>query len=142
MPVVRRQLGIRQKMTPSEKARDARLRRIYKKTLAESKAELAEQGGGCAICGRSAKQFIMNQDHAHDCCGSKKKDKNKDYCGLCNRGQLCYLCNRKVVGAIERWAKWGVEVERVVEYLRHWNRILIQRGAYARKEKSKAVSPK
>ncbi len=130
-------------MTPAERAKDKRLRRIYKTTLEAVQAQIKEQGGGCAICGRSAAKFIIYQDHAHDCCGSKKKDKNKDYCGLCNRGQLCYLCNRKVVGAIERWEKWGVEVERVVEYLRHWNRILIQRGAYeARKEKSKAVSPK
>jgi len=129
-------------MTAAERAKDKRLRRIYKTTLAAVQAQIVEQGGGCAICGRSATKFIMNTDHAHDCCGAKRKDKNKDYCGLCTRGQLCYLCNRKVVGAIERWAKWGVDVERVVEYLRHWNRILIQRGAYAKARKEKAISRK
>jgi hypothetical protein len=129
-------------LTPSEKAKDARLRRIYKTTLDAVTAQLKEQGGGCAICGRSATKYIMNLDHSHDCCGSKRKDKNKDYCGLCNRGLLCYICNRKVIGAIERWKKLGVDVERAIEYLRHWDRVLLDRGAYAKKESKKAVRKK
>ena len=138
MPVVRRQLGIRQKMTPSEKARDARLRRIYKKTLAESKAELAEQGGGCAICGRSAKQFIMNQDHWHGCCAAKRKDKNKDYCGKCCRGQLCFLCNKYVIGVLERQKLPAIElVEKILAYLKKWDVILKERGVCKRKKQSR-----
>jgi hypothetical protein len=125
-------------VTPAERAKDARLRRIYKTTLLAVTEQIIEQGGGCAICGRSATKFIMNTDHAHDCCGAKRKDKNKDYCGKCTRGQLCYLCNRKVVGAIEKWAKWGIEVERVIAYLKKWDAILRQRGAYAKKAKGKA----
>ena len=44
-------------MTASEKAADARLRRVYKKTLADKLKEIAAQGGGCAICGRPYPEY-------------------------------------------------------------------------------------
>ena len=74
-------------MTASEKAADARLRRVYKKTLEDKKREIAEQGGGCAICGRKYPEFILSQDHDHRCCPGKKS------CGKCVRGMLCRFCN-------------------------------------------------
>ena len=128
-------------MTASEKAADARLRRVYKKTLADKKREIAEQGGGCAICGRPYPEYTLNQDHAHACCNPPRSKKNRAKfvcCGRCNRGWLCYLCNRWAIGALEYMAKVRIDPEKAFSYLKKWKAILTERGCYA-KEKGKKL---
>jgi hypothetical protein len=46
---------------------------------------LANQGGGCAICGTAASKWHVDHDHA--CCPSIYT------CGKCIRGILCRDCN-------------------------------------------------
>lgn len=71
-------------MTPAEKTKDARLRRIYGISLAQWQEILDYQGGGCAICGRS-KGVVFTTDHSH-------KDPKVV------RAILCRHCNHRVVG--------------------------------------------
>jgi hypothetical protein len=127
------------KLTTAERAQDARLRRIYKKTLADKIREIKEQGGGCAICGRPYPQYILSQDHDHACCKRPrgKKGNTATFCGLCNRGWLCYLCNRWAIGALEYMAKVNIPAERAFEYLKKWHRVIKERGGYAPKVETK-----
>ena len=120
------------KLNTSERAQDARLRRIYKKTLADKRREITDQGEGCAICGRPFPKFTANQDHDHRCCPRRLKE----YCGRCNRGWLCYLCNRWAIGALEYMAKVNIDWGRAIDYLRKWEPILRERGCYEPKEKA------
>lgn len=120
-------------MTKQEKAKDKRLRKIYKKSLAEFNAQVAEQGGGCAICGRSFSEFIAFQDHFHGCCARRLKE----YCGRCNRGLLCFQCNRFLVGIVERM---NLPVDKLFDYVRKWEPILRASGAYDPKPKKKRKS--
>ncbi len=115
-------------MTASEKAKDARLRKIYKKTLADKEREIEEQGGGCAICGRPFPKFLANQDHYHGCCPRRLKE----FCGKCNRGWLCFICNKFVMGYLERQK---IPVEKVHAYIKKWEPILKAKGCYESKEK-------
>lgn len=48
-------------------------------------AILADQGGGCAICG--AEETAWHVDHDHACCPTTRT------CGKCVRGILCRGCN-------------------------------------------------
>jgi hypothetical protein len=48
---------------------------------------LAAQGGACAICGSEPGDQVLQVDHSHACCPSKKS------CGHCIRGLLCRACN-------------------------------------------------
>ena len=50
---------------------------------------LADQGGGCAICGISELEspHALVVDHDHACCPGKRS------CGRCVRGILCRACN-------------------------------------------------
>jgi len=53
-------------------------------------AKLAEQYGGCAICGietPNAKRKFFSIDHNHKCCATKSA------CDKCRRGLLCDRCN-------------------------------------------------
>lgn len=57
-------------------------------TLARYEEMLANQGGGCAICGGQTKDgraFFV--DHDHSCCPGQRT------CGKCIRGLLCGDCN-------------------------------------------------
>jgi hypothetical protein len=110
-------------------ASDKRLRRIYKITKAEQDKEIKRQGGGCAICGRPFPKFKAFQDHYHGCCPRKMKE----YCGRCTRGQLCFLCNKYLVGVLERQ---GIDPNRVAAYINKWTEILRTRGVYDRKNKN------
>jgi hypothetical protein len=78
-------------MTPQEKAKDRRLRRIYGITLAEYKKLLAVQSGVCFICGRAPAATALHVDHKH-----LVRDKRRP--GLAKRpmvrGLLCWRCNR------------------------------------------------
>jgi hypothetical protein len=120
------------KLSKSDQAKDARLRRVYKKTLAQKTAEIAAQGGGCAICGRPFPEYTLSQDHDHACCKRPrgKKGNTAVFCGKCNRGWLCYLCNRWAIGSLEYMAKVNIPVEKAVEYLKTWHKKIVERGGY------------
>lgn len=64
------------------------LRRKYGITPEEYDRLLAEQGGGCAICGTTDPGSpAFNVDHNHACCPTEKT------CGKCVRALLCRACN-------------------------------------------------
>lgn len=109
----------------STKAQDLRLRKIYKTTKVVFDFQVKEQGGGCAICGRKFPQFRAFQDHFHGCCPTKGKDKKTTFCGRCTRGVLCYLCNKFVVGYME---KQGIDPNKLAAYMNKWAAILKTRG--------------
>jgi DNA-directed RNA polymerase subunit RPC12/RpoP len=76
-------------LTRSEKAERAwavRLGRVYGITPQQYAAILSDQGGGCAICGREAREFKTRLciDHNHA---------TREI-----RGILCYYCNHRLVG--------------------------------------------
>ena len=52
-------------------------------------AILADQGGGCAICGTTDPGRWWCVDHDHRCC-------SKESCGHCVRGMLCNGCNSAI----------------------------------------------
>ena len=63
----------------------------YGITVAEYDAMLANQGGGCAICGEqcsSGRKLAV--DHNHACCPGDRT------CGKCIRGLLCGSCNQGI----------------------------------------------
>jgi len=114
-------------MTPQEKAKDKRLQDTYNSSLDKFNATLAEQNYCCAICERpfiaGAGSGLFNkevytpfQDHFHGCCPRRLKK----FCGACNRGLLCFGCNKYVVGVIERQ---NVPIARLVAYLAKWKHI-------------------
>ena len=106
-------------LTAAEKAKDARLRRIYKITLAEFNAKKSAQGNKCAICKRSFDDYMAHQDHDHKCCPPGRK-KQREYCGKCNRDIICYLCNRWIVGGLEFAIKMGIDPEAALKYVLKW----------------------
>ena len=110
-------------MTP-EQSKDKRLRDVYNSSLAKHNALMEEQGHCCAICqrpfiaGAGSGEFKKDvytpfQDHDHACCPRRLHK----FCGLCNRGLLCYTCNKFVVGVIE---KMKIPVDRLLAYLQKW----------------------
>lgn len=134
-------------MTPDE-AKDARLRKTYKKTLVEYNAQLEEQDWKCAICGRDFAEFTPYNDHDHACCKpSRSKKAKNEFCGKCNRALICYLCNKYAIGLIE-WAQ-GMEhpipIDKALAYIEAWRKVIKARGGYEPKEKgtkTKRVSKK
>jgi hypothetical protein len=69
-------------------------------------AKLESQGGGCAICGRKPKPDSKRRyclDHNHDT-GRK-------------RGLLCFICNGKILGRLERFRHYASLVQ-IVRYLK------------------------
>lgn len=123
--------------TIEDKQKDQRLRRIYRISLEEQDAMRKYQNNKCAICRRSFDEFMAFQDHDHACCSRKMRE----YCGKCNRGLLCFLCNKKAIGAVEKFKKWGIELDEIIRYLAYWGDVLKKRGAYEEKGKAKK-SPK
>ena len=75
---------------------------------------LAQQGGGCAICGIlyedvAGRRLAMDHDHNH-CPG-------KIGCALCVRGMLCNRCNNLV-----RLAGDSPDMlQKAIDYLRAWH---------------------
>ena len=65
---------------------------------------LAEQGGGCAICGSTDPKSngdTFHVDHYHGCCA-----KGCRACDKCRRGLLCGPCNTRLgILEIEAWVK-------------------------------------
>ena len=112
--------------TPEE-VKDKRLREVYNSSLEKHNALMAEQKSCCAVCERPFVQgagagnfkkgvYTAFQDHDHACCPRRLRK----FCGLCNRGLLCYTCNKFVVGIIE---KQKIPVERLLAYLEKWKHI-------------------
>jgi len=127
------------KLTSAQRAADARLRRVYKKTLADKEREIAEQGGGCAICGRPYPEYTLYQDHDHECCKRPKgkKGNTATFCGKCNRGWCCYLCNKWAIGGLEFMQKVNIPAARAIAYLKDWHQKIVERGGYEPKEETK-----
>lgn len=91
--------------------RDRQLRRNYGLTVAQYEVMLAEQGGGCAICGTVPTDGrALHVDHDHACCPTRKKS-----CGQCVRGLLCEDCNR-VLGM---FADHIPRFESAIDYLKN-----------------------
>lgn len=128
-------------LTSGERAKDKRLRTIYKRSLAEFEAAKAAQGNHCATCPRSFDEFMAHQDHDHACCPPGRK-KQLAYCGKCNRDILCYLCNRWAIGGIEYCRKVGIDPVKVLEYVIKWGMYAKERSGDATKEKAKKLSKK
>src|SRR5690349_9334182 len=119
-------------LTKSQKAKDRRLREIYNTNLEEhNEKRYVEQHNRCAICDRDFKDFICYQDHDHRCCPRR----TKKFCGKCNRGFLCFLCNKKAVAAIEYMEKVGIDPRKVLDYILHWRVIIESKGGYVPKAK-------
>ncbi len=80
-----------------EKRRDYNLKALYGITSEWFEAKLAEQGGGCAICGDKDK-------------GRKIRSLHVDHCHATgvNRGVLCELCNH-AIERIESVPDWIVK---------------------------------
>lgn len=93
---------------------ERRLENDYHITIADYNEKLAEQGGGCAICGTTNPGGPGNRfaiDHDHNCCPGKGS------CGRCVRGLLCSRCNTGIglIGLdIQRYAK-------AADYLRRYS---------------------
>jgi hypothetical protein len=135
---------VENELTPEQKSKDKRLRTVYKTTLVAQTALLEEQHNSCALCGRPFTEYRAFQDHWHACCHPSKK--MTEYCGKCNRGVLCYLCNKYVIGMLEGVATQGKSpipiiefCKRILAYFVHWEPILAARGACA-KEKTKIAT--
>jgi hypothetical protein len=125
-------------LSSKDRAKDKRLREIYNTTLEAQNAKRDEQKNACAICRRPFNQFQAYQDHDHKCCPRRLKR----FCGLCNRGLLCYLCNKYAVGLLEWMEKMGIHIDKVVEYKRFWDAEVVRKGGYAPKEKVKSKGSK
>jgi hypothetical protein len=135
-------MGEMDQLSSAERAKDRNLQRVYKKTLAQKHVEIAEQGGGCAICGRPYPEYTLYQDHDHNCCNpprGKKARAKATFCGKCNRGWLCYICNRFVIGALEYAESVRVPIAKVMPYLTEWNQRIKERGGYEPKQPVKTT---
>jgi hypothetical protein len=91
-------------MTTKEKAKDARLKRIYGKSLSWYNKQFKKQGGVCAMCSRPPKRLGLFVDHNH---------KSGQV-----RALLCMICNRKILGLIE---KYKIVPQRIVDYLKQYD---------------------
>lgn len=133
-------------MTKSEKAKDTRLKKVYKVSLETERADMESQSNCCAICERPfviganpnktfKKAFYQPfRDHFHGCCPRRLGI----FCGRCNRGLLCYICNKFVVGIMEKHA---IPAGRLAEYMVKWANIETRehpaRAPRARKKRKK-----
>jgi Recombination endonuclease VII len=88
--------------------RDYHLRKTYDVTLDQYEAQLVDQGGGCAICGRSpggGGQYDLGLDHCHET--------------NMNRGILCRECN-----AAEGHARSSpIRLRALAAYIEFWSLI-------------------
>lgn len=134
-------------MTTAEKAKDKRLQAIYKTTLTEQNKKLEEQKWKCPICDRpftGLEKYTAYQDHDHRCCARRKKT----FCGKCNRGLLCYICNKWVIGLIEKMRgmeTYPPDFTRALAYIEQWTGVIQAKGGYAKEETkrgSKTRGPK
>ena len=123
-------------MNTAERAKDKRLQDIYNTTLEKQNEQRAKQGNKCAICRRDFAKFTAFQDHEHKCCPRRLKK----FCGRCNRGLICYPCNKFVVGLLEKQSVDKVLLDplwllsQMTKYFEFWNPILKQKGCYEEKK--------
>jgi hypothetical protein len=123
-------------LTTAERAKDKRLRDIYNTTLEAQNEQKAKQDNRCAMCRRDFARFTAFQDHEHKCCPRRKKK----FCGKCNRGLLCYPCNKFVTGILEKQSVDGKLLDplfmlaRMTKYFEYWNPILKAKGCYEEKK--------
>lgn len=90
-----RRYGREHAYTENSAIRNRQLKYNYKITVQYYAALKTEQSGVCACCGnpetardhRKGKIKLLQVDHDHACCPSKKS------CGKCVRGLLCSKCN-------------------------------------------------
>jgi hypothetical protein len=104
------------------------LKELYKTTKEWYDAKLLEQNNHCALCPatqQSASGKRLSVDHDHDCCPTKRA------CGKCNRGLLCFNCNKRL-GHLEAFLYEsfhrpepydGTWLERALKYLDSYKRI-------------------
>lgn len=73
---------------------------------------LADQGGGCAICGAKPQKgpFSLCVDHDHACCPGEFG------CESCVRGLLCLTCN-SAIGLLKEDPRLFITA---IQYLTHW----------------------
>lgn len=89
-------------------------------------AQLAAQGGHCALCPAIAGYGgrLLSVDHDHKCCGKLGQGSGykEKLCGKCLRGLLCDNCNN-IVGKLEQldlgWA------ERALAYLEKYRKPIL-----------------
>jgi len=131
-------MGQMGQLTTAEKAKDKRLRDVYNTTLEEQNAKREQQRNACAICRRPFSQFAAFQDHDHKCCARHRKESLNRFCGKCNRGLICFLCNKKYVPMVERMLKDHVDPADVTKYIRDWTAEITLKGGYGEKPKTKS----
>ena len=129
-------------MTSAEKAKEKRLRLVYNQSLEEHNAKRTEQKNACALCRRPFSQYQAYQDHDHDCCSRHRKDSLNRFCGKCNRGLLCFICNKKYVPAIEMMLRDGVDAAKIVQYVIGWQNEIKLKGGYAENSRAQRRSKK
>lgn len=89
----------------ANKAKNYRLKSKYGITLEIYNQMLAAQKGVCALCEQPPKNKALSVDHLH-----KKDAKGKQVKGDASlvRGLLCFYCNHKIIGSLERRKKVSV----------------------------------
>lgn len=135
-------------MTTKDRAADLRLRRLYGITLVEYNRQLKKQGSCCAICRRPPAKNRLAVDHNHKVERAKVTARRSFDVWVATapsegvgsymhttkaaavaevklilkrrsvRGLLCMVCNRKVLGAMERFK---VRPDAVIEYLQQYD---------------------
>ena len=89
----------------------------YRRRLPWYKETLAEQGGGCAICGKPPNGKKLCVDHDHRCCPGVRS------CGNCVRGLLCSDCN------LGNFHDDPAVMRAAAEYHEYWQEELARRRA-------------
>lgn len=113
------------KRTHPEMVRRSCLKRKYKITLEQYEQQLAQQGGGCAICGVLPDAIrVFHVDHDHSCCAVGKTSVKT--CGKCIRGLLCSRCNN----GLGQFGDDSLRLERAAQYLKDFNIRPIRENEY------------
>jgi|FreactTroBogLake_1042271.scaffolds.fasta_scaffold12233_1 hypothetical protein len=78
----------------SDYLRRKALKELYHATVEWYDSKLFEQHGHCALCPATRQSVVsgkrLSVDHDHGCCPTKRA------CGKCNRGLLCFNCNKRL----------------------------------------------
>lgn len=92
-------------LEPSSKKRDAYLKRTYGLGLVDYDRLLADQGGGCAVCGKTPEEEGRNLAVDHD------------HATGAIRGLLCGFCNHRLVGRHRIDLGSHIKLRAVADYL-------------------------
>jgi hypothetical protein len=109
--------------------RSKALRELYHTTVEWYEDQLRKQEGHCALCFSTVQSKCgrrLSVDHDHGCCPTKHA------CGKCNRGLLCFNCNKKL-GMLEIFMRdcvgfnitpnEGTWLSKAISYLSHWKSV-------------------